>query len=233
MTGLGIDDREGDENELGEEDWGDEESEELELEDDEPLPWLESDDYEDDDEDSGLAKLLLLGLLGLLAIGAILYALYWFSNRPDPELVADGSTIEAPDGPVKERPDDPGGREFEGTGDVAPGVGEGQTREGQLNTGSSPRPSVDAAGSQAGQASQSGGVAVQVGALSTRASAERHWQNLNRQTESLRGVNYRIMEGQIDSGTVYRVQAVAKNATEARALCATLKSQGIACQVKR
>lgn len=221
------------EDEIGEEDWGEEEHEELELEDDEPLPWLESDDYEDDDEGSGLAKLLLLGLLGLLLIGGVLYALYWFSNRPDPELVADGSTIEAPDGPVKERPEDPGGKQFEGTGDVAPGVGEGQTREGQLATNATPRPSVDAAGSRAGQASQSGGIGVQVGAFSTRASAEQGWQNLNRQTEALRGFKHRVMEGQIESGTVYRLQAVASDAGAARSLCATLKSQGIACQVKR
>ena len=185
----------------------------------------------DEDEGGGIGRLIAIGVVGLVVILGLLYALYYFSNRPDPELVADGSTIEAPDGPMKERPEDPGGKQFEGTGDVAPGVGQGQSREGQVATGA-PRPSVDAAGSRAGQASQSGGVGVQVGAFSTRETAERGWQNLNRQTESLRGFKYRIMEGQIDSGTVYRLQAVANDAAAARALCNTLKSEGIACQVK-
>lgn len=264
MTGLGDNGRERDDEPFGEEQWDDthDEHEELALaEDDGPLPWLEPDDYEEEPEGSGLGRLLLTFLIGLLAIGAILYGLWYMSNRPDPALVADGSTIEAPEGPMKERPEDPGGKTFEGTGDVAPGVGEGQTREGRLatdgagapalaatsGTGASadaangrdqaasaaaPRPSVDAAGSRAAQASASGGVGVQVGAYSSREAAERGWTQLTRQTDALQGVRYRIMEGQIESGTVYRLQAVAGSASAASTLCGKLKGQGIPCQVK-
>lgn len=259
--------RRGDDEPLVEEDWGEDragEPEELSLaRDDEPLPWLESDDYEQEDQGSGIGRLVLTFLVGLAAIAAVLYGLWYWSNRPDPELVADGSTIPAPEGPLKERPEDPGGRTFAGTGDVAPGVGEGETREGRLatdGTGGSaatgtaaagstavgtrasgggsaagdaaPRPSIDAAGSRAGNAAAAGGVGVQVGAYSSRQAAEQGWNALNRQTDALQGVRYRVMEGQIESGTIYRLQAVAGDAAAAAALCNRLKGQGIPCQVK-
>ncbi len=209
--------------------------EELALaEDHRSLPWLETDDYEEDEGSAGLGQMLLLGLGGLVAIGVVLAGLWYWSNRPEGDMVADGSTIEAPPGPLKERPEDPGGKEFAGTGDVAPGVGEGQVQEGRLATvpAPPPSPSVDAAGSRAPEASQPSGVGIQVGAFSSRESAERGWETLTRQTDALSGVRHRVMEGQIDSGTVYRLQAVAGDAAAARALCSTLKSQGIACQVK-
>lgn len=247
MAGLGDNGRERDEEPFTEEDWGDPEPEHEELSlarEDEPLPWLESDDYEDEDEGSGIGRLLLTFLVGLAAIGAILYGLWYWSNRPDPELVADGSTIAAPEGPIKERPDDPGGKTFEGTGDVAPGVGEGETREGRLASdgeaagpptnvaSTAPRPSVNAAGAGDAASAAPAGVGVQVGAYSSREGAERGWSALVRQTDALQGVRYRIMEGQIESGTVYRLQAVPGDAAAASALCARLKGQGIPCQVK-
>ena len=247
MIGLGDNGRERDGEPFGDEEWDDDEIEHEELSlarEDEPLPWLESDDYEDEEQGSGLGRLLLTFLVGLATIGAILYGLWYWSNRPDPELVADGSTITAPEGPLKERPEDPGGKTFEGTGDVAPGVGEGETREGRLAAGdngaaepvgaatTAPRPSVNAAGGEATPPAAPSGVGVQVGAYSSREGAERGWSALTRQSEALQGVRYRIMEGQIESGTVYRLQAVPGDAAAASALCAKLKAQGIPCQVK-
>ncbi|MEZ5742893.1 MAG: SPOR domain-containing protein [Sphingomonadaceae bacterium] len=105
----------------------------LEDEDDTRLPWLEGDD--EDYEEGGSGQLIAFVLGGLLLLGAIVGALWWFTRgNAEDEMVADGSTIEAPDTPYKERPADPGGKEFEGTGDSSYAVSEGQERPAQLGT---------------------------------------------------------------------------------------------------
>ena len=232
-------DRDGEEPFEGE-DYEAEASEDLGLvEEDEPLPWLES-DYDEEEEGYDTGRLVGFALLGLLAVALLVALIWWLSNRStDPDLVEQGGTIEAPDGPIKEKPEDAGGKTFEGTGNVAPGVGEGKTTEGRIAAEETPRPSIDAAASSSEAApsseaaSSAGGVAVQVGAFSSRESALAGWNTLRGQTEALQGVNYRIEEGKADIGTVFRLQAVAGNAASARALCSARKSDGVACQVKR
>lgn len=202
------------------------ETEELELADDERLPWLESADYEEEQGvDTG--RILGFAILGLIAIGLVLGGVWYFGSRTtDPDLVADGSTIQAPEGPYKTRPEDPGGRIAEGTGDVAPIVGEGRSPEARLARPETPTPSVAAARS-------ADGVGVQVGAFSTRETAERGWVTLTGQTEVLSGVEHRVVEGQADIGKVFRLQAVASDEAAANALCKALEADGVACQVKR
>ncbi len=207
------------------------ESEELTLvEDDEPLPWLES-DYDEEDEGVDTGRLVGFILLSLVVLGLILAAAWWFlRDRPDPELVEPGGTIEAPEGPVKERPEDPGGKEFEGTGNVAPSVGEGVSSEGRLtDDGDGPRPSIDTTQGASGGSF----VGVQVGAYSSRQSAVQAWSTLSGQTEALKGFRNRIVEGEVDGGKVYRLQAIAGDAAAANRLCNALKADGIACQVKQ
>ena len=227
-----------------------EELEQLDLADeDEPLPWLES-DY-DDEEESGVDTGRLIGfiLLSLVVLGLILAAAWYFlRDRPDPDLLPEGATIEAPDGPVKERPEDAGGKTFEGTGNVAPGVGEGETTEGRLDDGNgtsggedanagggeeAPRPSIDAATGAGSAGNAAGSVGVQVGAYSSRESAVAAWGTLRGQTDALNGFSNRIVEGEVDGGKVYRLQAVAGDEAAAERLCNALKGDGIACQVKR
>lgn len=219
------------------------EYEELDLaDDDEPLPWLES-DYDDEDEGVDTGRLIGFVLLSLVALAAILaIAWYFLRDKPDPDLMPEGSTIEAPEGAVKEKPEDEGGKTFEGTGNIAPTVGEGQSTEGRLGTGTAaetaPRPSIDAASSSTAAsdpapAPASGSVGVQVGAYSTRESATTAWATLRGQTSALNGVNNRIVEGEVDGSKVYRLQAVPGDEAAANRLCNTLKNEGIACQVKR
>jgi len=205
------------------------------ADEDERLPWLESGD-DDDDEVGGVdtGRIVGFALFAALALAALVGGIWWFGQRgPDPELVADGSTIEAPVGPYKERPANPGGKTFEGTGNLAPAVGEGKTTEGVI-ADELPKPSVDTPKpGQTPAPAAAGGIGVQVGAYNSKETAEAGWQKLLSRTDKLAGVGHRVVEGKADMGTVYRLQAVAGDAAGASALCRALKGDGIDCQVKR
>lgn len=201
------------------------------ADDDERLPWLESaDDYEEDGFDWRLIK---WAVLGLLVIAAVL-ALLWFLTREadEPDVVPDGSTIAAPEEPFKVRPDDPGGREVDGTGDVSFEIGEGQASEARLAPDEPPRPSIDR-DQAASTAPASTGVGVQVGAYSSRAIAEKGWGELRARYDSLSGLSHRIVEAQVDGARVYRLQAVAGSEDAAQSVCRSIRAAGGDCQVKR
>jgi SPOR domain len=222
------------------------ETEQLALTDeDERLPWLESaDDTEYEDEGSDSSGMMKLVLMGLVALAVLVGAIWWATHRsPDPALVADGSLVQADAQPYKEAPKDPGGKQFDGTGDSSFAVSEGQNRPAQLggaDKGAAPAPAAsnaDAAakpGVNVGQAAApSGGVGVQVGAYSSKAAAEADWSKLVGQSKGvLSGVSHRVVAGSADNGTVYRLQAVAPDAAAANALCGKLKGAGLSCMVK-
>jgi SPOR domain len=224
---------------------------ELDLSADDSLPWLEAD--EDEEGGSDNTQIIVLGLILFGILVAAVGTVWLFGSKAsEGELIADGSVIAAPEGPIKERPEDPGGKEFAGTGTVAPVVGEGGTPEGVMNTDGNANSGTDAGGTTASNSNSSGaeqaggqtggasgattsqsGVGVQLAAYSSRARAEQGWNDLSRRTSALSGLRYRIEEGQVDIGTVYRLQAVASDVAAANSLCASLKSDGIDCQVKR
>jgi SPOR domain len=143
----------------------------LELGDDDAgLPWLEGDEDFDDDRGSSGGQMVLLALLALSALAAIIGGIWWFTRGDDGDaMVADGSLIEAPAAPYKERPADPGGKTFEGTGDTSYAVSEGKTRPARLGEDSEvPRPGFETATGAAGAAA---GSAVAVGTVGKTASA--------------------------------------------------------------
>ena len=237
------------------------ETAQLDLDDDdERLPWLDSDDdFEGEESDTG--RVLGMVIMGLVALATIVGGIWWATNRtPDQTLVADGSTIAAPAAPYKSAPKDPGGKTFDGTGNTAFAVSEGQTRPAKLGEASSAaalpspaavKPSIDLGkptgfgsaspapaaaavkpATPAPAAAPAGGPAVQVGAYSTRASAEAAWSRLAQQYSALSGVRHQTVEGKADIGTVFRLQALPGDGAAAQALCGRLKSVGLACQVK-
>lgn len=225
------------------------ETEQLGLAEEERLPWLESpeDDEWDDRHGSDNGKLIGFVLMGLVALAAIVGGIWWATNRGgDPALVADGSVIEAPADPYKQAPENPGGKTFDGTGDSSFAVSEGQNRPAQLGgdpgvpaPAAAPAPAPAAAqpaaqvAPAASPAAAASGVGVQVGAFSSKATAEAGWTKLVGQAGSvLSGVPHRVIAGSADIGTVYRLQAVAPDAAAAQALCGKLKGAGISCQVK-
>lgn len=214
---------------------------ELDLADTDNLPWLESD--VDDEDAGGLDIAQILGFAGglILLLALVVGAVWFVSNRSaGAKAVADGSIIAAPEGPIKERPENPGGKEFAGTGNVAPLVGEGETREAVVaektvpmpTPSPKPAPAPSASATAAATPAATGGVGVQLAAYGTRARAEQGWSDLSRRTDVLAGVKYRVVEGKVDIGTVFRLQAVAANRVEADKLCAALKADGLECQVK-
>jgi len=212
---------------------------ELDLASTDSLPWLESD--EDDADAGGLdAGQIMLFAAGLVALLAVVVGGVWYvSNRAaGSDVVADGSVIAAPEGPVKQRPDDPGGKEFAGTGNVAPVVGEGGSRPAVVADGPAPaatpvaKPTVSTVPVAVPAAGDVPGIGVQLAAYGTRARAEQGWSDIVRRTDALTGVKYRVVEGKVDIGTVYRLQAVAGSRAEADRLCAALKADGVDCQVK-
>ena len=240
------------------------EEEQLDLDDDtERLPWLDSDDdYDDVDPDRG--RVLGMVVMGLIALATIVGGIWWATHRtPDQTLVADGSTIAAPGEPYKQAPKNPGGKTFDGTGNTAFAVSEGQTRPAKLgqatSAAASPAASPSAAAARPGfdgvkptgfsaaspapaatakpataapVATPVGGPVVQVGAYSTRASAEAAWSRMAQQHSALSGMRHQAVEGKADIGTVFRLQALPGDAGAAQALCGRLKASGLACQVK-
>lgn len=214
-------------------------AQQLALGDDEVrLPWLESDDDEDDFEGGGSGQLIGLVLMGLLALAVIGGAVWWFANRSGGnELVADGGIIKAPEVPYKEKPANPGGKTFDGTGDTSFAVSEGQSRPARLGLTPPPAPAPSApaaakpGGAPAAPADMSG-VGVQIAAYSNRAQAEAGWTRLSGQYSQLAAARHRVVEGRADIGTVYRLQVVAGDVASANALCRDLKAAGLPCQVK-
>ena len=209
-------------------------SEQLDLDDrEEQLPWLEGDDeYEQSGVDT--ARIAAFAIIGLLVIGLVVGGI-WLATRPktDPALLADGSTIPAPAGPYKEKPQDPGGKQFAGTGDTSFAVGEGKTREGQIAEDEEPAPSIDTqAASPISTPVLTKGVGVQVGAYQSKDAAESGWTKLVGQYDALSGLSHRVIEGQADIGKVFRLQAISGDRASANALCAKLKAAGGSCQVK-
>ncbi len=202
----------------------------------ERLPWLESDD-EDEQPGVDTGRIIAFAAVGVLALVLLLGALWWFTgDRTDEELVADGGTIEAPDEPYRTRPEDPDGQQVAGTGDTSFEVGEGQSVEGRIAGSDAPVPSIDREQSDAPATRPTapvGAIGVQVGAYSSREAAETGWSTLSSRIEALQGRNHRIVQGTADSGTIFRLQAVAGTVVEAETLCRSIKSQGGDCQVKR
>lgn len=216
------------------------ETQRLALDDNEKLPWLESDDDDlDDYQSGGTGRLLAVALAGLLVLAALIGGIWWLTHRDGVDgALADGSTIKAPPGDYKVAPENPGGKTFAGTGDSSFGVSVGQNRPARLGEQApveTPAPVVTASAEARPSPSPApvSGIGVQVGAYSSRESAEAGWQRLSSQHEALSGFSHRVVEGRADIGTVYRLQAVVGSQSEANGLCARLKAGGLPCQVKR
>ena len=84
------------------EDW--ESEDQLDLAEDESLPWLESGEADDHRGGIDTGRVVLVGVLVLLAAALVGGGVWYFGQAVSDEPPADGSLIAAPEEPFKTRP---------------------------------------------------------------------------------------------------------------------------------
>ena len=212
----------------------------LNLNDPDRLPWLETaDGYEYDDRASPLRIAVML-LAGLVLLAAIVGAIYWLQRNQIGGANGNGELIAAPAGAYKVKPQDAGGKRFEGEGDSAFAASEGTKTGATLvpaaKTATTPTPSATASATApaSNAAAPAGAVMVQLGAFGDSAKADTAWAALNKRFGFLAGTNRKIAEASVEGGRkVFRLQAVTANASAAQQLCAKLKAAGENCLIVR
>ncbi len=214
----------------------------LNLDDPNRLPWLETaDGYEYDDRASPLRIAVML-LAGLVLIAAIIGAIYWLQRNQTGGANGNGQLIAAPAGAYKVKPQDAGGKRFEGEGDSAFAASEG-TKTGAIlvpvaKTAAIAPPAAIASAPTAAPANIAAApattVMVQLGAFGDSAKADAAWAALTKRFGFLAGMNRKIAETNVEGGRkVFRLQAVTANSSEAQQLCAKLKVAGENCLIVR
>jgi hypothetical protein len=204
--------------------------------DDDRLPWLETADGYTTADGASPMKVAFTLLAGLLLIAAIVGAIYWFQRGQTTGANGTGELISAPIGPYKEKPADAGGKSFEGEGDSAFAASEGQKTGAVLALPpAAPQPATGAPATAASpEKTPAKAVMVQLGAFGDTAKADTAWAALNKRFGFLAGVNRKIAEASVDGGRkVFRLQAIAANASDAQQLCAKLKAAGENCLIVR
>jgi len=212
----------------------------LNLDDPDRLPWLETaDGYEYDDGASPL-KIVLMVMLGLAVLAALVSGVYWAQRHQSAgSAPGNGELIAAQEGDYKVKPDDAGGKSFEGEGDSAFAASEGQKTGATLvpaaKTDASAATSAPLTGStNANVPTPTGAVMVQLGAFGDSAKADSAWTALDKRFGFLAGTNRKIAEATVEGGRkVFRLQAVTANSSDAQQLCAKLKAAGENCLIVR
>ncbi|UUR07787.1 SPOR domain-containing protein [Sphingomonas glaciei] len=210
----------------------------------EPLPWLEP--VEDEDEPPALSarKMGAAILVVLLAAALVAGTLYWIGRSGADEGTGAPELIRAEPGPVKIKPDDPGGIDVAGDSETAFATGAGETVDGELNLDAVPEeaiarpnkakpapaaeepaePTAAAPPPPAGSANQ-----VQLGFYGSASEAEAAWKTLSGRFPAIAGAGKIVIPYQ--SGQ--RLRAGFASPAEARAACQLLKAAGDACFVAR
>lgn len=207
----------------------------LGLDDPDRLPWLETADGYEYDEGASPLKVAGMVLGGLALLAAIVGGIYWLQRNQTGGATGNGELIAAQEGDYKVKPDEAGGKTFEGEGDSAFAASEGK------KTGATIAPAAKAGDAQVAAApakpaangpTPAGAVMVQLGAFGDSAKADVAWAAFSKRFGFLSGVNRKIAEASGEGGRkIYRLQAVTANAAAAQQLCAKLKAAGENCLI--
>lgn len=114
----------------------------LELRDEDRLPWLEAVDEVDEEQGISAIKLAAYVIAGLIAIGIVIGGIYWWQGRQAINAGGEGELIAAQEGDYKVRPDDPGGMKVEGRGDTQFATSEGAAPKGAIDLDALPEAPV-------------------------------------------------------------------------------------------
>lgn len=214
----------------------------LNLDGNDRLPWLETADGYDVEDNGSPLRVALMVIAGLALIALIVGGIYWVQRNTNGGANGDGALIVAPKGNYKEKPADAGGKSFEGEGDSAFAASEGQKTGAMLASPApaakpmvAPKP-VEAAAATPAKADMTptNAVMVQLGAYGDTAKAETAWTGLNKRFGFLAGMNRKVAQANVEGGrTVFRLQAITANSSEAQQLCAKLKAAGENCLIVR
>lgn len=212
----------------------------LNLDDNDRLPWLETADGNATETNGSRMSVTFWALAGSFLLAAIIGGVYWLQPSQRSGANGTGELIVAPKGNYKEKPADAGGKSFEGEGDSAFAASEGQKTGAMLAAplaGSMVAPPPMAAKPEPlilTNSAPANAVLVQLGAFGDSAKAEAAWTGLNKRFGFLAGMNRKIAQTNVEGGrTVFRLQAVTANSTEAQQLCAKLKVAGENCLILR
>jgi hypothetical protein len=203
----------------------------LNLDDPDRLPWLETaDGYEYDD---GASPMKVLGLVlgGLALLGAIVFGIYYMQRNQEGARGGNGELIAAQEGDYKVRPDEAGGKKFEGEGDAAFEASEGKKTAATVGPKPETTPAVTPVPDK-NAPEPKGASFVQLGAYGDSGTAEEAWGQLSKRFGFLSGVNRKIAEGKGEGGRkVFRLQAITTDPAAAQQLCAKLKAAGEGCLI--
>ena len=205
------------------------------LDDPDRLPWLETADGYEYDEGASPLKVAAMVLGGLALLAVIVGGIYWAQRNQGSGATGNGELIAAQEGDYKVKPDEAGGKTFEGEGDSAFAASEGK------KTGATIAPPAKAGDPKAAAAkpvasgpTPAGAVMVQLGAFGDSAKADTAWAGLSKRFGFLSGVNRKIAEATGEGGRkIFRLQAITPNAAAAQQLCAKLKAAGENCLIVR
>jgi len=223
---------------------------EIELAEEDRLPWLEAVEEEEEEGGPSIAKLVAAIVIGLLTIGVVVGGVFWLGNRDEPG--GSGEVIAAPEGDYKVAPADRGGMNVQGTGDTAYAASQGAQTKGNLNVDAvpeapvarpaPPRPQPKASGAAPARppapaparpapprpAPAASGPTIQLGAFSTQAGANGAWTELSRRFRYLAPLSHSVVSARIGGRTLYRLRASGANAGD---VCRRLRAAQEDCSV--
>ncbi|MES2137336.1 MAG: SPOR domain-containing protein [Pseudomonadota bacterium] len=216
---------------------------------DEQLPWLQG--VEDEDEPRGLSARKMLAALVVVLIAALIVAgtFFWLGRR-DSAVNGPPELIQAPPGPYKVKPSNPGGLDIAGESETAFETSAGEDKDAQLDLNRLPETPVAkppkeqpktapapeakapvekpaAPAEPTPKATGGQGSVIQLGAFANQAQAERAWTALSARFPTIGAMSKMIVP--FPGGI--RLRAGAASSTDARQACQKLKAAGENCFV--